>query len=138
METDRYNLATKASIILEGVNFEFDSAKLTSASTPVLDDVATSLQKHHRLKVELQGHTDSTGPAEYNMKLSQRRADSVRDYLISKGVSSEQLVTKGYGLTQPVETNKTAAGRAANRRVVMYAIDNPGDVKVEGQGTAQQ
>ena len=72
------------------------------------------------------------------MKLSQRRADSVRNYLISKGVSAEQLVTKGYGLTQPVETNKTAAGRAANRRVVMYAIDNPGDVKVEGQGTAQQ
>ena len=88
--------------------------------------------------MELQGHTDSTGPADYNMKLSQRRADSVRDYLIGRGVNADQLVAKGYGMTQPVQPNTTKAGRAANRRVVMYALDNPGDVKVEGQGTAQQ
>ena len=125
----------KASIILEGVTFEFNSAQLTGDSRPVLDDVAKSLQKHPRLKVELQGHTDSTGPADYNMKLSERRAASVRDYLISGGVSEDRLTAKGYGLTQPIDTNKTKAGRAHNRRVVMYAVENPGEVKVEGQGT---
>jgi len=62
----------------------------------------------------------------------------VRDYLVSRGVSADQLVAKGYGLTQPIQSNSTKAGRAANRRVVMYALENPGDVKVEGQGTAQQ
>jgi OOP family OmpA-OmpF porin len=125
-------------VILEGVTFEFNSAQLTGNSRPVLDDVAASLQRHPRLKVELQGYTDSTGPADYNLKLSQRRADSVRDYLVGKGVSSDQLTTKGYGLTQPIDTNKTKEGRAHNRRVVMFAVENPKDVKVEGQGTTAQ
>lgn len=93
------------------------------------------MKKHPRLKVEIQGHTDSTGSPAYNLKLSQRRADSVRDYLLSQGVPEDQLQTKGYGQTQPVATNKTAEGRAKNRRVVMYVISNPGDVKVEGAGT---
>jgi OOP family OmpA-OmpF porin len=122
-------------VILEGVTFEFNSAELTATSRPVLDDVAASLQKHPLLKVELQGHTDSTGPADYNLKLSERRANSVRNYLISHGVPESQLAAKGYGLTQPIDTNKTKEGRAHNRRVVMYAVDNPKDVKVEGAGT---
>jgi len=137
LESDRYNLQAKGSIILEGVNFEFNSAQLTAESRPILDDVAASLQKHPRIKIELQGHTDSTGPAAYNMGLSQRRAEAVRDYLVSRGVDVERMTAKGYGMTQPVADNKTKAGRARNRRVVMYATENPGDVKVEGQGTAQ-
>jgi outer membrane protein OmpA-like peptidoglycan-associated protein len=72
------------------------------------------------------------------LKLSDRRAASVRDYLIGKGVSADRLTSKGYGLTQPIDTNKTAAGRAHNRRVVMYAMENPKDVKVEGAGTTAQ
>jgi OOP family OmpA-OmpF porin len=71
------------------------------------------------------------------MGLSQRRAEAVRDYLVSRGVDVERMTAKGYGMTQPVADNKTKAGRARNRRVVMYATENPGDVKVEGQGTAQ-
>jgi OmpA-OmpF porin, OOP family len=72
------------------------------------------------------------------MKLSQKRADSVRDYLVQQGASADQLVTKGYGPTQPIATNKTAEGRAKNRRVVMYVVSNPGDVKVEGAGSTQE
>jgi len=70
--------------------------------------------------------------------LSQKRADSVRDYLASSGVSADQLVTKGYGQAQPAASNKTAEGRAKNRRVVMYVISNPGDVKVEGAGSTAE
>jgi outer membrane protein OmpA-like peptidoglycan-associated protein len=72
------------------------------------------------------------------MKLSQKRADSVRDYLVNGGANPDQLVTKGYGPTQPAASNKTAAGRAQNRRVVMFVISNPGDVKVEGAGSTAE
>jgi OOP family OmpA-OmpF porin len=103
-----------------------------------LDAIADGLKKHPRLKVEIQGHTDSTGSPPYNLKLSQKRADSVRSYLLDSGVSADQLVTKGYGQTQPVASNKTAKGRARNRRVVMYVVSNPGDVKVEGAGSTPE
>ena len=121
-------------MVLEGVTFKFNSAELTPDSLPVLNDVAASLQRHPLLKVEVQGHTDSTGPADYNLKLSERRANAVRDYLASHGVPESQLTAKGYGLTKPIDTNKTKEGRAHNRRVVMYAVDNPKDVKLERQG----
>jgi OmpA-OmpF porin, OOP family len=138
VQVDAVGCPLKGSITLEGVNFEHDSAALTVASHPSLDSIADGLKKHPRLRVEIQGHTDSTGSPPYNLKLSQRRADSVRDYLINAGVSSDQLVTKGYGQTQPVASNKTAVGRAKNRRVVMYVISNPGDVKVEGAGSTAE
>lgn len=135
VQVDAVGCPLKGSITLEGVNFEYNSAALTAASRRPLDEIADGMKKHPRLKVEIQGHTDSTGSPAYNLKLSQRRADSVRDYLLSQGVPEDQLQTKGYGQTQPVATNKTAEGRAKNRRVVMYVISNPGDVKVEGAGT---
>ena len=89
------------------------------------------------MKVEIQGHTDSVGKPAYNLKLSQRRAQSVLDYLLQDGVGPDQMVAKGYGETQPVASNKEADGRAKNRRVVMYVLSNPNDVNVKGQGTAQ-
>ena len=70
----------------------------------------------------MEGHTDSDGAAEYNMSLSQRRAQSVTSYLISKGISSGRFTTKWYGEEQPVESNETAAGKAANRRVELAII----------------
>jgi len=131
VSVDAYGCPLKGSITLEGVNFEFNSAKLTAESDAVLSPVAKDLQKHKRLKIELQGHTDSVGNDAYNLKLSQQRADSVRDYLVGQGVDSSQLSAKGYGEAQPVESNKTKEGRAKNRRVVMSVLENPGDVKVE-------
>lgn len=121
----------RGSATLQGVNFEFDSAQLTAESRPVLDEVAADLKKYPRLKVELQGHTDSKGSDAYNLKLSDRRAQSVRDYLIAKGVGEQQLVAKGYGETEPVAENTTDAGRAQNRRVVMLVLSNPGEVKID-------
>lgn len=138
VQVDAVGCPIKGSITLEGVNFEYNSAALTVASNAPLDAVADGLKKHPRVKVEIQGHSDSTGSLAYNIKLSQKRADSVRDYLVHSGVNADQLVTKGYGPTKPVASNKTAEGRAQNRRVVMFVISNPGDVKVEGAGETKE
>jgi OOP family OmpA-OmpF porin len=106
-------------------------------SQPILNDVADGLKKHPRMKVELQGHTDDTGPDAYNLSLSKKRADAVREYLLTQGVPGTQLTAKGYGESQPLDNNKTPEGRSKNRRVVMYVIENPGDVQVEGEGKVQ-
>jgi OOP family OmpA-OmpF porin len=135
---DAYGCTRKGSITLEGVTFEYNSATLKPESRSSLDAVATDLKKYPRLKLELQGHTDSKGPDAYNLKLSQQRADSVRTYLLDQGVPAGALVAKGYGETQPIADNKTDEGRALNRRVVMYVIDNPGDVDVKGQGKVEK
>ena len=121
----------RGSATLKGVNFEFDSARLVGESRPVLDEVAADLKKYPRLKVELQGYTDSKGSDAYNLKLSDQRAQAVREYLLSQGVGTQQLVSKGYGEADPVADNKTEEGRAENRRVVMQVLANPGNVKVE-------
>jgi OmpA-OmpF porin, OOP family len=128
---DAYGCTRQGSITLEGVGFEVNSTELTVSSRDVLDSLAADLKKYPRLKIELQGHTDSSGADQYNLALSQRRADAVRAYLLAQGVASTQLTSKGYGESQPIEDNTTAAGRTANRRVVMSVVDNPGDVKVE-------
>jgi OOP family OmpA-OmpF porin len=85
------------------------------------------------VQVELQGHTDSRGADAYNLELSQRRADSVRDYLISQGLDARRLQARGYGETQPIADNATKAGQAENRRVVMKVIANPNNVEIQGE-----
>jgi OOP family OmpA-OmpF porin len=135
---DAYGCTRKGSITLEGVTFELNSARLKPESRAVLDNVAADLKKYPRLRIELQGHTDSSGADAYNLKLSQQRADAVRTYLIDQGVSASQLVARGYGESQPIEDNSTEAGRALNRRVVMYVLDNPGEpVEVQGEGKVE-
>ncbi len=124
----------KGSITLEGVNFEVNSATLTADSRTVLDRVADDLRKYPRLKIELQGHTDSTGSDAYNLDLSQRRASSVMKYLMDAGVPASQMTARGYGESEPIADNKTADGKARNRRVVMKVLENPGDVTVHGEG----
>ncbi len=104
-------------IVLKGVNFKTNSAKLTASSTAILDSAAVALKKRGDIKVEVAGHTDSQGAAAYNRQLSGQRANTVRAYLISKGVKAENLSARGYGEDEPVASNDTAAGRAANRRV---------------------
>jgi OOP family OmpA-OmpF porin len=102
-----------------GINFEFDSAKLTSDSKAALDDALKILNRHADLNVEIAGHTDSVGAESYNQGLSERRANSVRDYLVSNGIDAGRLTTKGYGESEPVADNATKEGRAKNRRVEM-------------------
>jgi len=107
----------KKALVLEGVNFEFNSATLTAASSRVLDRVAESMIAWPDVKVEVGGHTDTVGARDYNVRLSERRAAAVRDYLVSKGVAADRFQVKGYGPDAPVAGNDTEAGRAKNRRV---------------------
>ena len=122
------------SIVLEGVHFANDSARLTPESSAILDPIAASLQAHPELRVEVQGHTDGVGSAAYNLKLSQARANAVRDYLIAHGVPEDELTAVGYGKTRPIADNATAAGRARNRRVVLVVLENPSGVEIKGRG----
>jgi OOP family OmpA-OmpF porin len=104
-------------VTIEDVNFDFDSAKLRPQSQAFLDGAASRLVSSPSIDINLVGHTDSTGPAGYNMTLSERRAKSVMDYLISKGVNASRLTMEGKGETMPRATNATREGRAMNRRV---------------------
>ncbi|HEU5179615.1 MAG TPA: OmpA family protein [Candidatus Polarisedimenticolia bacterium] len=110
-------------LVLEGVNFETNSAKLTEDSQSTLDHVAFTLKDWSKVRVEIGGHTDSQGDDEHNMELSQARADAVRDFLVSQGVDASRLTTRGYGEAEPIADNKSAKGRAKNRRVELTKLD---------------
>jgi OOP family OmpA-OmpF porin len=113
----------KNKLVLEGVNFETNSAKLTSGSLETLDRVGQTLKDWPDVKVEIGGHTDSTGGEGHNLSLSTARAESVRNYLVKRGVDPSRLVAKGYGESSPIADNGTAEGRAKNRRVELTRID---------------
>ncbi len=99
------------------VTFGFDSAELTNDARSALNEVANVLTQYTDTRVNIAGHTDSTGNADYNQRLSERRAESVGRYLSQNGVSSMRLNTLGYGATRPVASNDSEQGRAQNRRV---------------------
>jgi outer membrane protein OmpA-like peptidoglycan-associated protein len=103
--------------VLHGVNFESGSAALTPDSYGILDEVVRSLQAYPEVRVEIRGHTDSQGPASFNLELSQRRADSVRQYLINAGIDPSRLVAMGVGEEEPIASNATPEGRLQNRRI---------------------
>ncbi|AXI84196.1 OmpA family protein [Xylella taiwanensis] len=105
------------SIDLKGVNFDFDKATLRPDAVAILGEAAEILRRYPDLHVEVAGHTDSIGPAAYNQKLSERRAKVVYNYLRSNGIDASRLIGPvGYGESHPIDTNKTPAGRAKNRR----------------------
>ena len=99
------------------ITFKSDSAELDPSFYKVLNSVNLVLKKYNKTVVEVAGHTDSTGAPEYNQKLSERRANSVAQYLETQGLASNRVVTVGAGETRPVADNSTPQGRQANRRV---------------------
>ena len=104
-------------IVLRGVNFAFDSDRLSSEATPILDEAVRVLKESGDVSVSIEGHTDSTGPEQYNLGLSQRRAAAVSGYLSENGIDAGRLQTSGFGEEKPVASNETREGRAQNRRV---------------------
>lgn len=110
-------------LVLEGVNFDFDKATLRKEDRDIIDQNAADLKEWGDIKVEISGHTDSVGSDRYNQKLSLRRAESVRTYLISKGIPAERLSIKGYGESQPIADNATEEGRFQNRRVELNQLN---------------
>lgn len=103
--------------VFKDIKFEFDKATLMASSYPTLENIYAALRDNPEIKVEIQGHTDSVGTDQYNLGLSQRRAQTVMQYLKDKGIAATRMTAKGYGESQPIDTNKTVAGRANNRRV---------------------
>jgi OOP family OmpA-OmpF porin len=101
---------------LKGAHFAFDSARLTAEGEAALEETIATMKKHD-LKVVVAGHTDSVGSDEYNMRLGQRRADTVQEYLVSQGIAAGNVRTESFGESKPAASNDTAEGRAENRRV---------------------
>ena len=113
----------KEEIALQGVNFESNSDRLLPGAESVLNDAAATLRKNPSIKVEVSGHTDSDGAADFNENLSARRATTVHDYLADHGVSVDRMTVRGYGEAEPIADNSTAAGKAQNRRVVLRIVE---------------
>lgn len=108
---------------LEGVNFPSGSARIAKSSFPALDELAAQLKANPAQRLEVAGHTDTSGSASMNRALSQRRAEAVMSYLVSRGIPAASLVAKGYGPDQPVADNGSPEGRAKNRRVELRPLD---------------
>jgi outer membrane protein OmpA-like peptidoglycan-associated protein len=110
-------------VTLRGVNFEVNQAVLLPESRDILQDVAQSLVANPEVKVEVAGHTDNTGPRALNERLSTERAEAVKAFLVEHGVEADRMEVHGYAWDQPVANNKTASGRAQNRRVELRRTD---------------
>src|SRR5213593_2990079 len=100
--------------------FDFNSAALRTESQQTLRDLASNFQRYPDETVSVEGHTDNVGSGEYNQNLSERRAYSVKDYLVTEGVASSRVTAVGYGETRPKASNDTAEGRQLNRRVEIH------------------
>lgn len=116
----RREVITQVEKAAKAIFFETGKASIKSISYKSLDAVVAVLKADPSLYADIEGHTDNVVPKTYtNMELSQKRAEAVRDYFISKGISGDRLTAQGFGDTQPVADNATAAGKAQNRRTVI-------------------
>jgi outer membrane protein OmpA-like peptidoglycan-associated protein len=109
---------------LQGIQFETGSAKIRTRSYPILDSAVDLLNEYPDIRVVIEGHTDAQGSDSKNLVLSEQRANSVRDYLLAKGIASDRMSTAGFGETKPVASNKTKAGREQNRRIEFRVIQD--------------
>ncbi|MBI3784602.1 MAG: OmpA family protein [Deltaproteobacteria bacterium] len=107
----------KKKIVLRSVHFDFDKSVIRADAVPVLNEAADTLKEEGGVAVIVEGHTDSKGSDAYNEKLSKRRADAVRQYLVKHGIPSNRITAEGFGESRPVASNDTDDGRAENRRV---------------------
>ena len=114
--------APKPLVVLTGANFAFDSAALTSDGMDALTPTLSALKANTTLRVSVVGHTDSRGPEEYNQRLSQQRADTVKRHLVDHGIAGDRIKTSGLGESKPVADNETTAGRTTNRRVEVLRL----------------
>lgn len=118
------NVGCNVMFSLSGVTFEYDSNNLTAAAKQALSVAVMKLNEHQDVSIAVEGHTDSVGSSEYNLRLSEKRANAVRDHLISEGISSSRISAKGHGESKPVASNDTDAGRSQNRRVDLVVVDS--------------
>jgi outer membrane protein OmpA-like peptidoglycan-associated protein len=108
---------TEAKIVTHGINFDVNKATIKPESMGTLNMIVQVMNDNPDIKFEVGGHTDSDGADDYNLKLSQQRADAVKDQLIKLGINASRLASKGYGETKPISDNNSLEGKANNRRV---------------------
>lgn len=120
MEVERLSEDLLRVSVSSEASFAFDRADIKPEFKPTLDKVAAVLRDDPNVRITVIGFTDSIGSEEYNQRLSERRAKATADYLVSRGVSSSQIVSRGLGESEPRASNTTEAGRAQNRRVEIY------------------
>jgi outer membrane protein OmpA-like peptidoglycan-associated protein len=113
----------KRRIILRGVNFDFDKSNIRPDARPILDEAIRTLKEEPAIRVRIEGHTDSVGTEQYNQRLSQRRAQAVKEYLVRGGIAASRLESVGMGESDPVASNDTADGRAQNRRAELEVLN---------------
>jgi len=113
----------KKKIVLRGVNFDFDKYNIRPDAVPILEQACKTLKEEPGIDVSCDGYTDSVGTDAYNQKLSERRANAVRQWLVKCGIPSARLGARGFGETNPVASNATAEGRAQNRRTELVVTD---------------
>ncbi|MDL1913645.1 MAG: glycine zipper 2TM domain-containing protein [Bergeyella sp.] len=123
-EVERVGDGLKVTLKENIVKFAFDSANLLPDAKTNIDKLATVLTNNPDTRIYIYGYTDNKGKAAYNLKLSERRADAVKTYLVSKGVAASRIQTKGLGMADPIASNETDAGRAENRRVEFGIVAN--------------
>ncbi|WP_169737657.1 OmpA family protein [Thermonema rossianum] len=115
-------LKVGAKIPLSNITFEYNSWELNEDAKREIDRIYKLLKENPTVIVEIAGHTDDRGSAAYNLELSRKRANAVKEYLLQKGMSPDRFVTKGYGESQPIADNKTEEGRAKNRRFELIVL----------------
>lgn len=115
---DKYNkIITDGKFITHGILFDVNQSTIKPESMGTLNEIAKMMKDHNDLKFEVDGHTDSDGSGDANLKLSQERADAVKEQLVNLGIDGSRLTTKGLGETKPIDSNENAEGKANNRRV---------------------
>lgn len=117
VEQMKSEIEKKGKLIIYGINFETNSSRIKEESYSTLDEIYGLLHAHQQMKLNNEGHTDNIRSSEDNKKLSSSRAESVRNYLVSKGIDAQRLMSQGKGEEYPMADNSSQLGRAANRRV---------------------
>jgi OOP family OmpA-OmpF porin len=115
--------------VIQGIEFDTGKATVRPSSTRVLDEASTILNQYPSLRVEIVGHTDNRGPRDLNSRLSLERANAVKTYMVSQGVDSTRILTRGAGPDEPLDDNKTFAGRQKNRRIEFRIVMAPAPAK---------
>jgi len=128
-EVERVGEGIKLTLKENAVRFDTNKSSLTAAAQQNLDKLVPVFKEYGETNIVIYGYTDSTGPADYNLNLSEQRAASVRSYLASKGISSSRFTTTGMGIADPIASNDTAEGRSENRRVEFAITANEKMVK---------
>ena len=109
--------------MLQGINFAFNKYSIAAKEQAVLDQAVATLKEWGNGKVLVAGYTDNVGTKSYNLRLSKLRAEAVKKYLVAHGIPAVRLETKGYGMADPIASNKTPEGRYQNRRVELTPIE---------------